>query len=1296
MKRVRDSLVLALALLVWLAPPAFAQAAAGATISGTVVDRDGGIIPGATVVVTNDAGTKFQAVTNNEGVFAVPALSAGTYKVSVSLSGFKTWTSEVRLAPNTQFAVKAVLEVGTVSETVTVTSGAELVNTQTPTITSTLNTDALNRMPTATRNALNAVTFLPGVNTGGTNRNSTINGLPQSMINITLDGVSNNDNFNKSTDGFFASITPRQDAIEAVTVTTAVQGVSSGGGGGVTISFQTRSGTNRYSGSAYDYYRNPKLNTNYWFNIRNSLPKNDVKVYQYGVRFGGPIRIPGLYDGHNKAFFFTHYEQLRFPNSFTRFRTVYVPDALDGWFYYNVGATVQRVNVLDVARANGQITAKDPLMLSLLGKIAGSTQTTGAVNTTSNPLLNEFVWQSPGRLFEHQPTLRIDYNITSKHRLSGSAQTIMAERSPDYLNGADARFPGAPNSRLFTSVRPLYSMTLRSVLSPSVVNQLVGGLTAIGGQGSRFGYPTDPNQGPGSFADQNGLAINFPLVTNWWVVNTPSWRAAPTYNIDESLTWQKGLHALNIGGSFLRSSSWESAQQIVPQINFGVDTTNDPANAMFNGTNFPGASSTNLNDARAHYATLTGRISQITGQAALNPATNQYVAFGPRKREGYIDVWSAYGQDNWRATSTMTISAGVRWDVQLPFTTSNDTMSTSTLGSACGISGVGDGATYSKCNFFHPGTNANAVTEFIRYSSGTKGYNTDWNNVGPSLGVAWRPNAKSGFMRTILGDPEQATLRGGYSETFERQGIGVLTGTWGSNPGSTLSLTRNASIGNLVLQGEPWPILLSETNRLYQASFPTTPTFPIAPRAGRADNINIFAPDTVIASSRSWTLSFQRSISRDMAVDFRYVGTKGVNRWDTLDYNERDILGNKFFDEFQLGMKNLAANNAAGGTRAGSFAYFGPGTGTYALPTYLAYINGRTNATDAAAYTGSNWTSSTLAQRFVAVNSNPFASASDLDGSATLRANALAAGIPSNFFVLNPAVGSVNITDSGGFSTYHALQIDVRRRLSHGLSADVNYQYAREFASSFLGFRYGRVNNPQGGANTLRHAIKTDWDWTMPFGRGQHYGTDMPRWLDAFAGGWSFNGVGRVQQRMVNFGNVNLVGMTATDLQKMYKHEIRVDPATGKKNVYMLPDDVILNTRRAWNVSTTSVSGYGALGAPEGRYIAPPNSASCIQLKSGDCAPRTVIIRAPWFSKFDVGIAKRFALQGTSNIEFRFDMLNVFNTINFDAFSPSTTTTNAAYFGATTFSQVTGAYQDPNNSFDPGGRLGQLMIRVNW
>jgi hypothetical protein len=330
----------------------FASAAAGQTtssITGVVQDSAGGVIPGAAVVVTSPNGTKFNTVTNSTGAFNVPALQPGTYSVTVTLQGFKSAVvTDVRIQPGTPANLKVVLEVGGVTEKVTVAGGSsELINTRTATVSSTLNVDQIAQLPTATRDLLlGGVTMLTGVNfTGEARGNATVNGLPESFLNITLDGVTNNDNFNKSTDGFFAPVRPRQDAIEAVTVTTAAGGADQGGHGAVTINFTTRSGTNRFSGSAYEYYRDTWMNTNYWFNEnRDNLDKNDVRLNQFGYRLGGPIVIPKVYDGSGKAFFFYNHEFLRLPNDASRTRTILHPRAIQGFYRYN--ATVNGVQVL--------------------------------------------------------------------------------------------------------------------------------------------------------------------------------------------------------------------------------------------------------------------------------------------------------------------------------------------------------------------------------------------------------------------------------------------------------------------------------------------------------------------------------------------------------------------------------------------------------------------------------------------------------------------------------------------------------------------------------------------------------------------------------------------------------------------------------------------------------------------------------------------------------------------------------------------------------------------------------------
>jgi hypothetical protein len=507
--------------------------------------------------------------------------------------------------------------------------------------------------------------------------------------------------------------------------------------------------------------------------------------------------------------------------------------------------------------------------------------------------------------------------------------------------------------------------------------------------------------------------------------------------------------------------------------------------------------------------------------------------------------------------------------------------------------------------------------------------------------------------------------------------------------------------------GQTWPVLLSQKDRLYTAPFNPDPTYPIAVRANRADSLNAFAPDIEIARVRNWMVGFARSIGKDMAVEIRYVGNRADNEWGSINYNcatsnasgctairGENLVANGFMDEFKLAMRNLQANNASGvAARAGSFAYFGSGTGTSPLPIYLAYMNGSRDASNPAAYANAanTWANATIAGRLAAPNPNPNAAAVDLDGNLTRRTQAQALGYASNFFVVNPDVANANVTDSGAFSKYNALQLELRRRLSKGFSANVNYQYAFEGGSQFDGFSFGRAwtDLPVTGNPTVRHAIKFQTDWTLPFGRGERFGSDMNPVLNAVAGGWSITGVGRIQTLVMDFGNVRLVGMSEQDLQDMYKFYEKPNPATGIDEVWMLPEDVILNTRRAFSTSNTTTTGYStSLGVPEGRYMAPANSADCIQVRAGDCAPRNVMMLAPWFQRFDVGAAKRFGTGGSTNIEVRFDMLNVFDNVNFTPVANPGT-------GATIF-RVTAAYTDASNTYDPGGRIGQLTLRFNW
>jgi len=250
--------------------PVFAQGGATSSIAGVVVDNTDAVVPGATVVVKSDGtGAESQAVSSENGQFTVPALNPGTYTVTVTLSGFKTAVLKgVIVTAGGPATVRAKLEVGGLEENVVVEAASAVVQTQTAAVSTTLNTKAITTLPLTSRNTLDFIQFLPGIQTpqGGNVRSSQINGLPQSAINITLDGVNIQDNTNKTTDGMFAIVSPRLDAIEEITVTSGAQGADGNAQGAVQVKFTTRSGSNRFIGSAYYFFQHDKLNTNTYAN----------------------------------------------------------------------------------------------------------------------------------------------------------------------------------------------------------------------------------------------------------------------------------------------------------------------------------------------------------------------------------------------------------------------------------------------------------------------------------------------------------------------------------------------------------------------------------------------------------------------------------------------------------------------------------------------------------------------------------------------------------------------------------------------------------------------------------------------------------------------------------------------------------------------------------------------------------------------------------------------------------------------------------------------------------------------
>jgi hypothetical protein len=1277
MKRLSLRFLLAGLLLALACPEAFAQAGSTSSIAGVVVDADGGVIPGATISAKHDAnGSIFNAVSDSNGAFLIPSVPVGKYTVTITLQGFKTAALKgVEATAGGPANVRAKLEVGGVSETVTVEGASTMIQTQSPQASTTIGTNSILNLPVGSRNTLDFVQFLPGVQTQGSVRDSTVIGLPQSSINITVDGVNVQDNHLKTGDGFFARMSPRLDAVEEVTLTTAAQGADAGGQGAIQIKFTTRSGTNRYETSAYHFYQSDKLNSNSYSNKVRGLPKGPLLLNQPGARFGGPVVIPGLYDGRGKAFFFVNYEHFYQPSTITTNSTLLLPDAQRGIFRY-AGGPAGGVDVLALAASNGFTGTADPVIAQLLADIrASTTQAVGIITEiTGNLNAERFTFQQKAKSDNKFPTYKLDYNLSNRHRVSFSSNRNYILATPDTTNSVQALWPNFPNTGEQHSVRYQITGLLRSTLGSNLVNELR--LGASGGP-TEFSPSLVREQFTGPLANQMGflLGISGAGISNAGPSRSRQIREPTTRLFENTLTWLKGSHSVSTGVSYTRLGIFVINEDAVPAIGLGVIDT-DPTIALFNNANnFPGSATADRTAARNLYAMLVGSVTSITATARIDGSTGQYVYNGRNFQQGRLQQFDTFIQDNWRIRPNLTINAGVRYALAPPFYPQNSSYSYATVNEIWGISGFAPGCRFadpveSGCNIFKAGTLNGSKPFYSPLSAGTQIFAIDKNNWAPSIGVNYTPDlARNAFMEKIFGGQSDTSFSAGWVRAYERRGMNDFTGTLDDNPGLNLSATRNQANGNLGAV----PLLLrngnlggppkcSESNNAPGCML-DAPVYPFF-NTNTSGSITMFDPELQMPYSDTYTAAIQRQLGKRYAVEVRYIGSRNRDQWETLNYNEATIHENNFIDEFRNAQANLQASIAAGcggtGQPACSFAFRGPGTGTVPLPIYLAFFSGVPlgQAGDASRYTSTLFTNSNFVSPLGVNTANIFTPAgtgtSGLAGDPVRQANSIAAGLPANYFRANPdMLGGARAVTNGGFTRYNSMQVQFRRRMSSGLQFDFNYTYGQGFTSDRFSFRVGRLLTR--ATDDVTHALKGTWVYEIPIGRGKRFGANMNAWIDGFAGGWIFSGTTRIQSgNLFDLGNVRVVGMTIEEAQQAF-HLRKI----SNEIVYSFPQDIIDETIKALSTSSTSPTGYGALGPPTGRYFAPASTQGCFETIAadfGDCGVRSLILTGPPQLMQDWSFRKNVRFGAKTVVQISVDMFNVFNFVQWGGDTGQSTT----------------------------------------
>lgn len=1342
-----------LAVVVALASSALAYGQGGGsstTLSGLVSDTSGAIMPGVDVVVKNNGtAASSSAVTDAVGRFSIPALPPGTYTVTISLSGFKTVVlPDVQLVTNTPASVKVVLEVGALQETVVVTGAAEVVQTQSPEVQTTVANKQMSSLPVVSRTALDYVVSLPGVETPASNtRASTVNGLPPVTMNITLDGINVQDKRSNS-EGFFMYIRPLMDSVEEITVSTSNPGAESSGSGASQIRMTTRSGTNRFSGSIYNTWRNQaglskddvitrkgskgwlwSLNTPNWFNKRD-LPKtaggdyyiNDVHLQTPGFRVGGPIV-------KDRLFYFFNTEWFLLPESRSRTRYLLNLSAQRGDFTYPGNDGVDHtVNLLALAAKNGQTSTPDPSIAKLLTDIRQATGTTGAVSSYDQ-LLDKYDYPASAEGKRYFPTLRVDFNATSAHRVSFVYRYNDFNATPDLLNNAEPRFPGFPNTGGQVSGRYMWQTTLRSTLGKNIVNEVRVGAQDARGLGTYFGKGVDSSQFNCQAAgcqSVGGKGWDWMLptlsqtLTRATAYTGPSAGVASQFTFEDNLNWLKGRHTIGVGFQFTRVNmrNWAGIP-FYSQLQFGTSSLDAAAYGMLDPAsgNFPGGINTTWSGyARSLYGLLTGRVTSFSGTAYLQK-DGTYAFQGDRTNAAIANDVGMFLSDSWRLKPNLTVTAGLRYEVQLPMTTDGLYSRPDTWQMVYGITGAGSG-NFGQGNLYHPGVLNGTMPSVVQYENNRPAYNTDWNNVGPSVGAAWRPNIKKGWLSTILS--EDPVFRGGYSLSFTKFGTSFFDGNYSGNPGRGRAAARSATTGVPLLGsdsvGAPqvFPVLLRDTSRLFPSTFPASISYPITPASN--ETLDIHYPDQPAPHTHQYSFGFQRALGKSTALEVRYVGNMNVGEWQTWNMTAREqwsmLSGeNGFYDEFRLAQQNLRQNIIAG--RGNTFAYTGA-PGTAPLPIFMAFLQGipmnDPRNQNPANYTASQFKSSSWYNSLsmyspnIGTFSNNVWTGIASPGTSGLQndsfvANAAKAGLPLNFFQVNPAMknGNAYLETTGGAQRFNSIQFDLRRILSKGFLVQASYGYAfgrKTWAQRSLREDWFYVDSTRGPD----HQFKVNWTYELPFGQGKRWGANASRWKELAIGGWEIDGVGRIQSgAKFEFGNFRLMNMTEQEFQDMFKF-YHVNDANGVERIYMLPQDVIKNSILAlYTSSPTTASGFAG-DSPTGKYVAPASGPDCVQYLPGMCPGTKVsrIITGPKYWKVDMSFVKRFNIVKNVKVEARMDLYNVFDTINFIAVGPDSLTSTSGMGASMSNWQVTQAASDLNASQDPGGRITQFGLRILW
>ena len=663
--------------------PAMAQAPTG-TILGGVKDAQGGVVPGATVTATN-LGTQYSrsAVTDGAGEYALRLLPVGNYKVEVTIPGFKNFSQTgIVLEVGRNARVDATIELGTVSETVSVVGDSPLVDTASSSLARTVGQNEVLNLPLVNRDLYSLLNLTGGVsdNTnsnslGGPEQLTTINGSGKAQmgtVNFQLDGGNNTAGLRGT-----GNPAPNPEAVQEFRVLTNGYAAEYGRYSAGVVDVVTKSGTNVFHGAGFEFFRNEKLNAPRWVPPGTPSAKDPLDRNQFGGAFGGPV-------AKSKTFFFASYSGLRQEETYYR-NTAVVPTALERAGDFSQSSLKPRDPMTGVAFPGSIIpTARfDLAAKAIQDKFV----------PLSNLPNNFYEVRAPDPIQTDEGTFKLDHQISATQSLALS-YFYQTGTDTQPLSGTAQSQSGGGNipwvDRDFKWNQHNINLAHTWTLSPTTINQLRG--TYVRQFGARVNRPTtslgDLNS---KFTIQGDPTLPRLTVTGFFTGQTsiagPD--AGSNYvGLKDAISISRGRHSFKVGGDF----SYEKIIHDTLLDNYGVFT--------FNGSK----------TGNAYADFLLGVPSTMTQDAPVRKTDNG----------AYI---SAFAQDDFRIHSRVTLNLGVRYDLQFPFTDPQNRklafvpgqQSTVTASAPVGLLFPGDTGV------------SRGIVE------------TDVNNIAPRVGFAWDP-----------------------------------------------------------------------------------------------------------------------------------------------------------------------------------------------------------------------------------------------------------------------------------------------------------------------------------------------------------------------------------------------------------------------------------------------------------------------------------------------------------------------------------------------------------------------------